>query len=265
MVQEYDYPGAGRVKALGNPVKLSRSPARLAKGAPRLGEDNDAVLGELGLDAAEIAALRAGGAYERAPMSDRAFVEGGRGGPMIRSVPGRKPRIHRGRLHRSGGPDHRRRDDRGGRERLAVQRAAGRSGQLRDPRAQLERPGQLRAARHARVPVHRGRERHHRPPLRRPRLHDHGQRADRHRRRGVDGRGGGGVGAGRRGRARPAGRGGAGGLAGDGRARQARAQDERGRARGHPEERRGLLEPLAARLPGQPERVAGIGGGLEPR
>jgi crotonobetainyl-CoA:carnitine CoA-transferase CaiB-like acyl-CoA transferase len=49
MVQEYDYPGAGRVKALGNPVKLSRSPARLRKGAPRLGEDNDAVLGELGL------------------------------------------------------------------------------------------------------------------------------------------------------------------------------------------------------------------------
>jgi crotonobetainyl-CoA:carnitine CoA-transferase CaiB-like acyl-CoA transferase len=48
MVQEYDYPGAGRVKALGNPVKLSRSPARLRKGAPRLGEDNDAVLGELG-------------------------------------------------------------------------------------------------------------------------------------------------------------------------------------------------------------------------
>ena len=62
MVQEYDYPGAGRVKVLGNPVKLSRSPARLAKGAPRLGEDNDAVLDELGLDAAEIAALRAGGA-----------------------------------------------------------------------------------------------------------------------------------------------------------------------------------------------------------
>jgi len=48
MVEEYDYPGAGRVKALGNPVKLSRSPARLRKGAPRLGEDTDAVLGELG-------------------------------------------------------------------------------------------------------------------------------------------------------------------------------------------------------------------------
>ncbi len=30
--------GAGRVKALGNPVKLSRSPARLRRAAPRLGE-----------------------------------------------------------------------------------------------------------------------------------------------------------------------------------------------------------------------------------
>jgi len=62
MVQEYDYPGAGRVKALGNPVKLSRSPARLAKGAPRLGEDNEAVLEELGVDEADIQALRAKGA-----------------------------------------------------------------------------------------------------------------------------------------------------------------------------------------------------------
>jgi crotonobetainyl-CoA:carnitine CoA-transferase CaiB-like acyl-CoA transferase len=62
MVQEYDYPGVGRVKALGNPVKLSRSPASLYKGAPRLGEDNDAVLRELGLSAGEIGALRANGA-----------------------------------------------------------------------------------------------------------------------------------------------------------------------------------------------------------
>ena len=62
MVQEYDYPGAGRVRALGNPVKLSRSPARLAKAAPRLGEDTEAVLAELGLARAEIDALRRAGA-----------------------------------------------------------------------------------------------------------------------------------------------------------------------------------------------------------
>src|SRR5215468_4098939 len=62
MVQEYEYPGVGRVNALGNPVKLSRSPARLAKGAPRLGEDTDTVLGELGYDTRAIDSLRATGA-----------------------------------------------------------------------------------------------------------------------------------------------------------------------------------------------------------
>src|SRR5262249_24758662 len=62
MVQEYDYPGAGRVKALGNPVKLSRSPAALRKPAPQLGEDSDAVLAELGYARGEIDALRAAGA-----------------------------------------------------------------------------------------------------------------------------------------------------------------------------------------------------------
>jgi crotonobetainyl-CoA:carnitine CoA-transferase CaiB-like acyl-CoA transferase len=58
MTQEYDFPGVGRVHALGNPVKLSRSPARLRKPPPRLGEDNDALLGELGFSAQEIRALR---------------------------------------------------------------------------------------------------------------------------------------------------------------------------------------------------------------
>ena len=62
MVQQYEYPGVGSVKALGNPVKLSRSPARFYEPAPRLGEDNEAVLGELGFAAREIDALRAAGA-----------------------------------------------------------------------------------------------------------------------------------------------------------------------------------------------------------
>jgi len=62
MVQEYEHAGVGRVKALGNPVKLSRSPARLAKGAPAVGEDTGAVLGDLGLSPEEIAEFRARGA-----------------------------------------------------------------------------------------------------------------------------------------------------------------------------------------------------------
>jgi formyl-CoA transferase len=62
MVVEHEHPEAGRVRSLGNPVKLSRSPATVRKAAPRLGEDTDAVLGELGYDAAAIAGLRARGA-----------------------------------------------------------------------------------------------------------------------------------------------------------------------------------------------------------
>jgi len=59
MTQEYDHPVAGRVKALGNPVKLSRTPARPAAPAPALGQDNAAILAELGYSAQEIGQLQA--------------------------------------------------------------------------------------------------------------------------------------------------------------------------------------------------------------
>jgi crotonobetainyl-CoA:carnitine CoA-transferase CaiB-like acyl-CoA transferase len=58
MVQEIEHPQAGRVKTLGNPVKLGATPATLRQAAPLLGEDTDAVLKELGYDAEGIAALR---------------------------------------------------------------------------------------------------------------------------------------------------------------------------------------------------------------
>jgi formyl-CoA transferase len=50
------------VKALGNPVKMSRTPPAMRKAAPSLGEDTDAILRETGLADDEIAALRAQGA-----------------------------------------------------------------------------------------------------------------------------------------------------------------------------------------------------------
>jgi formyl-CoA transferase len=58
MVQELEHPQAGRVKTLGNPVKLSRSPATLRSAAPLLGADTDTVLAGVGYTAAQIAALR---------------------------------------------------------------------------------------------------------------------------------------------------------------------------------------------------------------
>jgi formyl-CoA transferase len=58
MVQELVHPQVGPVKALGNPVKMDKSPPTLRKAAPVLGEDNEALLEELGLSGGEIAALR---------------------------------------------------------------------------------------------------------------------------------------------------------------------------------------------------------------
>ncbi|MGH7321719.1 MAG: CaiB/BaiF CoA transferase family protein [Candidatus Rokuibacteriota bacterium] len=61
MVQELSHPQVGPVRALGNPVKLERSPVAPRKAAPLLGEDNDAILKELGYGEDEIVALRAEG------------------------------------------------------------------------------------------------------------------------------------------------------------------------------------------------------------
>jgi formyl-CoA transferase len=48
MTQEYAHPKAGKVRTLGNPVKMSRTPAVLSKVPPSLGEHNDEILKELG-------------------------------------------------------------------------------------------------------------------------------------------------------------------------------------------------------------------------
>ncbi|WFU39209.1 CoA transferase [Bradyrhizobium sp. CB82] len=57
-IQELDTP-YGRLRFAGSGFKLAHGGGRLDHMAPELGADTDAVLGELGFDAAEIAALRA--------------------------------------------------------------------------------------------------------------------------------------------------------------------------------------------------------------
>jgi CoA:oxalate CoA-transferase len=61
MVLEVEHPGHGPVRMTGFPVKLSGTPARLRRPAPRLGEHTDAVLGALGYTPDRIASLRAAG------------------------------------------------------------------------------------------------------------------------------------------------------------------------------------------------------------
>jgi len=52
-----EHPGRGKYLTVGNPIKLSDSPADV-KRSPLLGEHTDEVLAELGYAAADVAALR---------------------------------------------------------------------------------------------------------------------------------------------------------------------------------------------------------------
>ena len=62
MVVEVDHSRAGRVKALGNPIKFSATPGEVRRAAPLLGEHTREVLESLGYSAAQIAKLHEDGA-----------------------------------------------------------------------------------------------------------------------------------------------------------------------------------------------------------
>ena len=55
---ESEHPAVGRIRQTRAAARFSETPAELRRGAPRLGEHNDEVLGELGLSRAEIDGLR---------------------------------------------------------------------------------------------------------------------------------------------------------------------------------------------------------------
>ena len=62
MVVELDQPGAGKVRQLGIPIKLSRTPGAVREPGPALGEHTDQVLASLGYAGEEIADLKERGA-----------------------------------------------------------------------------------------------------------------------------------------------------------------------------------------------------------
>ncbi|HZU88567.1 MAG TPA: CoA transferase [Stellaceae bacterium] len=62
MALTIDHPGHGPVTMLGFPLKFAEAPCALYRPAPDLGADTEAVLGELGYAAEDIARLRAAGA-----------------------------------------------------------------------------------------------------------------------------------------------------------------------------------------------------------
>jgi len=62
MIAEFEQPGVGRVRQIGSPLKLSRTPAAEPSAAPGIGADTREVLAAAGFDEAEIAALFESGA-----------------------------------------------------------------------------------------------------------------------------------------------------------------------------------------------------------
>jgi formyl-CoA transferase len=60
---EVDHPKRGRYLSVGNPIKLSDSPAEV-KRSPLLGEHTEEVLRELGYASEDIGALKTSGAIE---------------------------------------------------------------------------------------------------------------------------------------------------------------------------------------------------------
>jgi len=63
---EYDHPTEGRVKTPGFPIKFSKTPSTVDRGAPRVGEHTREILSAAGKSDAEIEALLASGAVKQA-------------------------------------------------------------------------------------------------------------------------------------------------------------------------------------------------------
>ncbi|MDV6330386.1 CoA transferase [Asticcacaulis sp. 201] len=65
---EYDHPTEGHVKTPGFPIKFSKTPSTIGRGAPRVGEHSREILASLGKSEAEIDAILASGAVKQADV-----------------------------------------------------------------------------------------------------------------------------------------------------------------------------------------------------
>ena len=61
MMVETEHPTLGRLRTLGAPLKMSRTPPQPGRPAPLLGEHTEAILREAGYAAGRVAELRAAG------------------------------------------------------------------------------------------------------------------------------------------------------------------------------------------------------------
>jgi crotonobetainyl-CoA:carnitine CoA-transferase CaiB-like acyl-CoA transferase len=71
LLEEYGHPKAGRLRQSRAAARFSQTPPAIGRGAPALGEHTGQVLGEIGYSEAEIADLRAAGAFGAAKGAGR--------------------------------------------------------------------------------------------------------------------------------------------------------------------------------------------------
>ena len=76
---EYDHPTEGRVRTPGFPIRFSRTPSRVERGAPLAGEHTREILAEAGYDPAAVDRLVAAGVVGEAAGTDAAQDDGGPG------------------------------------------------------------------------------------------------------------------------------------------------------------------------------------------
>jgi crotonobetainyl-CoA:carnitine CoA-transferase CaiB-like acyl-CoA transferase len=71
LTEEYEHPKAGRLRQSRAAARFSKTPPSIRRGAPALGEHTAAVLAEIGYSEADIAGLRAAGAFGAARGGER--------------------------------------------------------------------------------------------------------------------------------------------------------------------------------------------------
>ncbi len=70
LIEEFDHPSLGRVRQPRPPARFDKTPSGIRDLAPRLGQHNREILGELGISTTELARLERAGVLANEPARE---------------------------------------------------------------------------------------------------------------------------------------------------------------------------------------------------